>query len=288
MRLYTFHSAPEPAPRPAPPGTTLIAVGDVHGHVAHFDTLLDLLQPAIEGARTQARDCQLVLIGDYVDRGPDNLGVLRRLLTLEARLGIPVRALRGNHDQHLIDFILAEKPAAEAVEAWCHSGGDGVLAELGITREALQGRPLGELAALARRRAGADVLDLLRRLTLRWRCGAYVFVHAGIHPRRPLEAQGPREFLWLREPFLSGGDWRPPFAVVHGHTIRGPEVHPHRIAIDSGCYCTGVLTALILADDRARFICVSDREDLSAFQQLEGQGQERRFTRPAPVQPRSK
>ena len=94
-----------------------------------------------------------------------------------------------------------------------------------------------------------------------------------------------RELLWLREPFLSGRDWRQPFTVVHGHTIRGPEVLRHRIAIDSGAYRTGVLTAVQLAGERLRFFCVTSDAKLKAFKKLPGVAQQRRFTSPASITP---
>lgn len=286
LALFAFRSAPKPAPRPTPQNTTILAIGDVHGHRPHLDAMLDLLAPLIETARTRGHACHLVMIGDYIDRGPDNLGVLRRLLDPEERLGIPVHALRGNHDQDLIDFILADRPDPEGLRAWCRNGGDGLLAELGITSDDLQHREPRDLAAMARERAGPEILGLLRRLELHRRIGDYVFVHAGVHPSRPLTRHEPRELMTLREPFLSTGDWRQPFAVVHGHTIRGPEICPHRITIDSGCYRTGVLTALILADDMARFIGVTSRPDLKAFRQLKGPRQ-LTFTAPEPIPARS-
>jgi hypothetical protein len=73
--------------------------------------------------------------------------------------------------------------------------------------------------------------------------------------------------------------------VVHGHTIRGPEVCPHRIAIDSGAYRTGVLTAVQLADDRLRFLCVASDPKLKAFRRLPGLEQSRRFSEPRPLPP---
>src|SRR5688572_27486930 len=110
MALHAFRSSWEPAPCATPPGTMLLAVGDVHGHLEHLDALLELLRPEIARAREQGWRCELVLVGDYVDRGPDSLGALRRLIGLEERLGVPVHALRGNHDHYLIEFLLAEDP----------------------------------------------------------------------------------------------------------------------------------------------------------------------------------
>jgi serine/threonine protein phosphatase 1 len=283
MTLYTFGSDWEPAPRPAPSTAHLFAIGDVHGHLQHLDALIGLLRPEIAAALARGRRVELVLVGDYVDRGPDSLGVLRRVAELPRRLGVPVHALRGNHDQYLVEFIFAERPDLAAVESWCGNGGDTTLAELGVTPADILDRDPVELAARARAAAGPAALALLGRLELRSMVGAYAFVHAGVHPKRAIEKQGPREFLWLREPFLGARDWQQPFVVVHGHTIRGPEVHPHRIAIDSGAYRTGVLTALEVEGERLRFWCVGSDPKLKAFRRLPGLEQARRFTSPRPL-----
>lgn len=276
--LHPFRSEWEAAPRSAPEDTLLLAVGDVHGHLDHLDVLLGLLAGEIDAARAAGSRIELVMIGDYIDRGPDSLGVLRRVAALRDADGVNVHALLGNHDLYLLDFALAPEPDPATLEAWCGNGGETTLMELGIEPDELLGRNLAELARRARAAAGAEVLDLLARLELCRQLGAYTFVHAGVHPSRSLAEQGPREFLWLREPFLSARDWPHPFVVVHGHTIRGPEVHPHRIALDSGAYRTGVLTALQLVGERLRFWCVSSDPGCNAFRRLPGLRQRRRFS----------
>lgn len=283
--LHAFDSDWEPAPRPAPAGTVLLAIGDVHGHREHLDALLDLLASEIAAADGEGRVVELVTIGDYIDRGPDSLGVLRRVAALGHEPGFRLHALRGNHDQYLIDVMLAPEPSQEALEAWWANGGGTTLAELGITDEDIVARELIDLAAQARDACGDALVEFLAGLELRWDAGDYAFVHAGIHPYRPLPLQGPREFVWLREPFLSAPTWPYPFTVVHGHTIRGPEVRPHRIAIDSGVYRTGVLTALQLVEDRLRFWCVTSDATCELFHALPGLRQPRRFNPPRPLPP---
>ena len=103
--MYSFRSDWERAPRLTLPGMTLLAVGDVHGCSAHLVAMLTLLESVIVQACEQGRRCELVMIGDYIDRGPDSLGVLKRLGGLEETLGIPVHLLQGNHDQFLIEFL---------------------------------------------------------------------------------------------------------------------------------------------------------------------------------------
>jgi serine/threonine protein phosphatase 1 len=282
MTLYTFRSAWERAPRPLP-DAMLLAVGDVHGHLEHLDALLRTLRPEIDRGRAAGLACQLVMLGDYVDRGPESIGTLRRLLGLERELGVPVRVLCGNHDHYLIEFLLAERPEPEALEAWCGNGGLSTLGELGIRRGEVVNRDPADLAARARAAAGPEVLGLLRAIRFSWPVGSYVCVHAGVSPSLPLAEQSRRELLWLREPFLSGKGWRHPFTAVHGHTIRGPEVLPHRIAVDSGTYRTGVLSALQVEQDRLRFVCVTSEPKLKAFKRLPGLDQARRFGPPEPV-----
>jgi serine/threonine protein phosphatase 1 len=59
--------------------------------------------------------------------------------------------------------------------------------------------------------------------------GDYLFVHAGIDPRVPLDAQRQADLRWIREPFLSHPDSHG-LVVVHGHTISDePEDCGNRI-----------------------------------------------------------
>jgi serine/threonine protein phosphatase 1 len=283
MALHSFGSNWEPAPAAGPENSTVFVVGDVHGHIEHLDGLLDLIRTEAAKARDRGRRCELVLVGDFVDRGPASVATLRRLAGLPGVLGFPVHALCGNHDRYLIEFLLAERPDPKELESWCGNGGLTTLGELGVTKLDVLNRDPADLAARARSAAGPEVLAVLRRLGLYRSLGGYVCVHAGISPGRPLDEQGRQEFLCLREPFLSGRGWRHGFTAVHGHTIRGPEVLPHRIAVDSGVYRTGVLTALQLADDRLRFLCVTSEPKLKAFKRLPGLEQGRRFSVPEPL-----
>lgn len=283
MPFYSFSSTWIPAPRPTPGDATLLAIGDVHGHLDHLEAMLSVLAPVLQAAQVERRRSELVMIGDYVDRGPSSLAVLDLVAGLEARLGVPVHALRGNHDLYLEHFLFAEAFDPSLVDIWCINGGTTTLAELGVRREDLLTRDPLTVRAAARERAGQRVLGLLQRLELSWSIGDYVFVHAGVHPARSLAEHKAEELLWLREPFLSAGTWVHPFAVVHGHTIRGPEVCPHRVGIDSGAYGTGVLTAVELADDRLRFHCVSDSRNPERFWRLPGIRPEYDFTLPEEI-----
>jgi len=207
--------------------------------------------------------------------------VLRRLAQLEHE-DLDLRCLLGNHDQYMLDFLCAPTPTAAARDAWLFNGGVATLAELGLGRGELTSSEPVRLAATLRQKLGPDVLAILGHLEAYVAVGDWLFVHAGVHPARPLRDQTLADWLRIREPFISGTGWSHPYAVVHGHTIRGPEVLPHRIAVDSGCYRTGVLTAVELEEDRLRFHCASDRADIRAFKELPGLKQKRIFSTPEP------
>ncbi len=86
----------------------------------------------------------------------------------------------------------------------------------------------------------------LKSLPLQVTLGDYLFVHAGVNPRQPLDQQEAYDLTTIRSPFL---DWGEPLEkmVVHGHSIsETPEFLSWRIGIDTGAYATGRLTALVL------------------------------------------
>ncbi len=60
--------------------------------------------------------------------------------------------------------------------------------------------------------------------------------------------------MWIRDEFLLSSDTLGR-VVVHGHSLTTqPEVHDHRIGIDTGAYASNVLTCLVLEGADRRFI----------------------------------
>src|SRR5262245_19830541 len=60
-------------------------------------------------------DDRLVLLGDYIDRGPDSRGVLDQLISLAGRC--QVVPLLGNHEE----MLLAVRSAPAALKGWLRS-----------------------------------------------------------------------------------------------------------------------------------------------------------------------
>jgi serine/threonine protein phosphatase 1 len=224
-----------------PAGTRVYAVGDVHGCAA----LLDRLHARI---RDDARDAPerrkvVVYLGDYVDRGPDSAGVIDRLLD-DPLPGFETVYLKGNHEDFMLRFL--DDPSVGGY--WLMNGGGATLASYDVT-ETRPGRSAGPADGLGdafRARLPAAHREFLDGLRLMHREGDFVFVHAGIRPDTPLDAQTEEDLLWIREPFLGSPEDRG-FVVVHGHTpVESPELLFNRINVDTGAVWTGRLTALVL------------------------------------------
>jgi len=206
----------------------VIAVGDIHGR-------LDLLDVFLESVRdTQAT---VILLGDLIDRGPDDLGVLFRvekLLEEPEAWGLEAAyALRGNHEQMYLD-------ACEGydVNIWANNGGK----YLNLEQLSLHS-------------------NWVRNLPIYMVVGDTMFIHAGVfpgvNPSETLDAGRTESLVWVREPFMTVGPqlekWTDKIKrVVHGHTpffeddqLGQVNVSQKgdRIGIDSGAYFTNILTS---------------------------------------------
>lgn len=78
----------------------LFCASDIHGHLTELEEALKRIKDkASEGDR-------LILLGDYIDRGPNSGGVLRRVFELQKAYGPEqVIILRGNHEEMLLEWL---------------------------------------------------------------------------------------------------------------------------------------------------------------------------------------
>ena len=96
------------APATLPQGRRIYAIGDIHGCNGQLGNLHDIIA---EDLARRPVDTPLVLhIGDYVDRGIDTAGVLRRLLAGSPIAGVPVVNLLGNHDDTMLHALSGDRP----------------------------------------------------------------------------------------------------------------------------------------------------------------------------------
>lgn len=231
---------------PLAPECPFAAIGDVHGR----DDLLAELLARLEGELPAG--ARLVFLGDYVDRGAQSAAVLRRLRALDAE--DRVTCLSGNHEAMMLDFL--DDPAT-AGPRWLRNGGAETLASFGVG-DAPAGPGAAAWDALRdgfRAAMGPGLERWLRARPLLWQSGNVAAVHAGADPGRPLAEQRDEALLWGHPDFATtprtDGTW-----VVHGHTIvPRPLSDGGRIAVDTGAYATGTLTAALVERGALRFLC---------------------------------
>lgn len=240
MVLKLLRRAIEPAPPPArvPAGTRVYAIGDIHGRLDLLDQLLFRIE-ADDRTRGGAKS-QLVFLGDLVDRGPNSAGVVQRALELK-QSGGAVRFLMGNHEEVFLKTLAG---SLEALRFFVKIGGRATVLSYGFDEADYNRLRFEELLPELIARVPQEHVAFLKSFEDRIAIGDYLFVHAGIRPRVPIEEQTGGDLRWIRSEFL---DFRGDHGaiVVHGHTITDEvEERPNRIGIDTGAFASGRLTAL--------------------------------------------
>jgi len=225
----------------------VIAVGDIHGR---SDLLVEFLNYVKD---TQAT---VILLGDLIDRGPDDAGVLDRvkqLLNDPESWGLAgFHCLMGNHERMMLD---ASEGRAGDIHLWLKNGGHGFTSS--IMKHA----------------------DWVAELPLYMVVGDTLFCHAGIHPGKDpapyTQTRTLREqLLWMRQPFLQKGPmfsrWNQRLRrCVHGHTpyltdelIGTVNVSNtgDRIGIDTAACYSGILTSYNASKNTFAKHTVNDQE----------------------------
>ncbi|TNF22323.1 MAG: serine/threonine protein phosphatase [Rhodobacteraceae bacterium] len=208
----------------------IYAIGDIHGQLAMLRQALDWIE-ADGGAAAQ-----VVFLGDLVDRGPDSAGVLE-LLCRGIDAGRDWTVLLGNHDRMFRRFLDAGSLHDGRIlsgRGWMHPaiGGPMTLASYGV--RASEETPTVEILAQARNKVPRRHRDLLARLKTLHREPGLIFVHAGLRPGVPLQAQEEDDLIWIRDEFHVVTT---PFEalVVHGHTpVDVPTHYGNRVNLDTG------------------------------------------------------
>ena len=205
----------------------IYAVGDIHGSLDKLEKLIAACEQHAGG-----RPSTFIFLGDYIDRGPHSADVVRLIMAMQSAPGKSVIALKGNHEAVALEII----DGAGKLALWLELGGAETLASYGVI----------DVHDLPR-----DHVDWMRSLPASHDDGQRLFVHAGIDPQKPYDAQSEHDLLWIREPFLS--DERDHGRlIVHGHTPRltgAPDWRGNRLNVDTGAVFGGPLTAAVFTGE---------------------------------------
>ncbi len=255
-----FRSKSEPDMLIDPPdlgeGRRAYAIGDVHGRL---DLLMEIIDMIAEDdlARGPAGTTELIMLGDFVDRGPESAGVIDYMMRL--RDWWPdIHCLQGNHEEV---FLMAARGDESALRFMTRIGGRETLLSYGASEDDLDRMTLGQLRDWLMASVPEEHLQFMENMKDRLTIGNYAFVHAGVRPQVPMDEQDGRDLRWIRDEFLNFE--RPhDYFVIHGHSITsGVEQRKNRIGIDTGAYATGVLTAVGLEGRDQWFMSTSSPKD---------------------------
>ena len=186
---------------------------------------------------SSARRRTLIFVGDYIDRGMHSAELIDRLL--EGFPGFETIYLKGNHDETLLQFLTDPTVG----DVWRNFGGLETLRSYGVSHGPAKtwSQTRSEFAAAIPK----SHVDFFKNLKLHVTIGDYLFVHAGLKPRVPLEDQRESDLLWIREEFFSQPHALP-YTVVFGHTPpREARIDlPYRIGLDTGLVYGNKLSCL--------------------------------------------
>ncbi|MBM4390860.1 MAG: serine/threonine protein phosphatase [Deltaproteobacteria bacterium] len=174
---------------------------------------------ALDGLVAHAKPDKIVLLGDLFTKGPDPRGVWERIQSWKPE------CILGNHD-------------FKVVAIW-----DG---------------PSTSKAYAARAALPDEARDWIASLPLFWRAPGVIAVHAGLHPHEGMAGTDPAMAIILRRwphdhdranPFW-WQLWPGPERVVYGHdAMRGLQVRPRSIGLDTGCCYGQALSGWVMEAD---------------------------------------
>ena len=222
----------------------ILVISDIHGELEKLEQLLKKVNYSPENA-------QLILLGDYVDRGPNAKGVLEKVMRLKEA---GARVLKGNHEDLMIKAL-----TTDVERSWNHwvkqCGGDATLYSYGFSKSDIVASEEPFQKPLLTSELLWKHVEFIQELENYIETPDYVFVHAGVHPSMPISETDPHLLMWIRGEFHKGysGDK----IIVFGHTETSTlynDVKNHHvyfgqnriIGVDGGAVYGGQLNCLEL------------------------------------------
>ncbi len=206
----------------------LFAITDIHGCFKPFYELV------VNTIKLKKSD-QLILLGDYIDRGDQSKEVIDFIIDLHKE-GFNITPLTGNHEMMLCEAYYDQ----DLLPLWLMNNGNSTLLSFGI-------QDIREI--------DIHYLDFFTTLEYYKNLGNFVFVHAGFDDLATNPFLDKQSMVWecrlsYQNPMLSGK------TIIHGHRPKTVSYVKRLISeksnvipIDTGCVYGkengyGVLSAL--------------------------------------------
>ncbi len=206
-------------------------IGDIHGCLGTFNALLEKID--------FSKADKLYLVGDYIDRGPDSKGVIDKIISLK-NLDYQVVAIRGNHEQMLIDDY-----EAETLKGWYSNADKELLKSFGI-------KSLREFPD--------KYLQFCKDLPMYHVENDFIMVHAGINFNKSNPLESKENLLWIRNWYNNiDYDWLGDRIIIHGHTmISKSETEEQFANLETNQYLDIDCGAVVSRDPRLGYLCCFD------------------------------
>lgn len=192
----------------------LYAIGDVHGCNKELCAILDHLK----NVEKFTKDDQLIMIGDYIDRGPDSPGVIETLIQFKKDFP-KTEFLRGNHEDMLIGHLYGYTQENEGMygNMFHYNGGNKTQEQ--YEEMFCKWDNLLEIIPSEHEEFILSTKGIIKTPDA-------IFVHAGINPYHSIYDQCFEYTVWDRD-----HRYVPGVRVIHGHTPYShikwcKEVHP--------------------------------------------------------------
>lgn len=220
-----------------------IMISDIHGCIDQFNQMLQLIEYS-------SKHDQLILLGDYVDRGPNSKEVVDKVMELVNNHH--AIALRGNHDQRLVDLINNDSPVIRS--KFLEHGGLQTLQSYCDIKQVISDEILNQ-ARETIKSSFAHHIDFLSKLPLYHEDHHHIYVHAGLNPNFiDWKNQPEYDFMYIKDEFIRN-TFNLNKRIIFGHT-RTIDIHgtsdiwfsEDKIAIDGGCAYGMQLNGLIFQE----------------------------------------
>jgi serine/threonine protein phosphatase 1 len=184
----------------------ILVISDIHGEIELFNKLL-------HKAQYDPTEDQLILLGDYVDRGPNSRDVVEKVIELKEQGAL---VLKGNHEDMMVKALTLNEE-----KSWMHwavrNGGSQTLQSYGFTESEFV---IDESQPFVKPDLNSDILtrhlQFIQNLDTYIEWEEFIFVHAGVKPTVPIEETDSHTLIWIREEFHK--DYKGDKTIIFGHT----------------------------------------------------------------------
>ena len=218
-------------------------IGDIHGCYRELAELLDRLGYPVDPGQGRIRGVpdgrRLIFLGDFTDRGPEPVRVLRLAMgAVEAGFALSVR---GNHEEKILQKLVKNTPAKEEVMETLYAiRGEGE-EFINRVKRFITGLPYvilcSDFCLVAHAGLKEEFQDIETRDQKRIGKIRSLTIYGDITGKKLPDGK-PERLDWASS--YSGG-----LTVIYGHSIVDEAVwRNNTINIDTGCFETGILTAV--------------------------------------------